>query len=39
LGTDAAARAPEDSELGANAEAAFPVADELYKNRRHHLDP
>ncbi len=31
--------APEDLELEKNAEAIFQVADELYMNRRYHLDP
>jgi phosphoglycerol transferase MdoB-like AlkP superfamily enzyme len=31
--------APEDLELEKNAEAFFQVADELYMNRRYHLDP
>jgi phosphoglycerol transferase MdoB-like AlkP superfamily enzyme len=30
---------PEDSELEKDAEAIFQVADELYMNRRYHLDP
>jgi hypothetical protein len=30
---------PEDLELEKNAEAVFQVADELYMNRRYHLDP
>jgi hypothetical protein len=30
--------APEDLELEKNAEAIFQVADELYMNRRYHLD-
>ncbi len=30
---------PEDLELEKNAEAIFQVADELYMNRRYHLDP
>jgi phosphoglycerol transferase MdoB-like AlkP superfamily enzyme len=30
---------PEDFELEKNAEAIFQVADELYMNRRYHLDP
>jgi hypothetical protein len=29
---------PEDLELEKNAEAIFQVADELYMNRRYHLD-
>jgi hypothetical protein len=31
--------APEDLELEKDAEAIFQVADELYMNRRYHLDP
>ena len=30
---------PKDLELEKNAGAIFQVADELYMNRRHHLDP
>ena len=30
---------PEDLELEKNAEAVFQVADELYMNRKYHLDP